>query len=225
MYKTKQNYLSFKNHEIFTDKFKQYPKEQQATYWYNIWYILNIMEGCLSVIDFEHHNAGKKLVNKWLELWPYKAKPNFAQRVPTLIDGVDYITFQPNTIVYAVPSDSKLASAMTSAQLGIVFHTSNSGKTMKSLKAGFGTVSGRSGISSVFFADAAYRDVSGSAKLTKSELSSFDARIRMAEGSLLKAGPMLDTMAKTDSLSVGFRLKTFFNFLTSTELIKFLASS
>tara|TARA_B110000858_G_C17771413_1_gene459793 strand:+ start:115 stop:858 length:744 start_codon:yes stop_codon:yes gene_type:complete len=91
MYKTKQNYLSFKNHEIFTDKFKQYPKEQQATYWYNIWYILNIMEGCLSVIDFEHHNAGKKLVNKWLELWPFKRKPLFAQRVPTLIEGVDYL--------------------------------------------------------------------------------------------------------------------------------------
>jgi hypothetical protein len=82
---------------------------------------------------------------------------------------------------------------------------------MKSLKAGFGTVSGRSGISSVFLADAAYRDVSGSAKLTRSELSTFDARIRMAEGSLLKAGPMLDTMNVTDSLSVGFRLKAFFN--------------
>tara|TARA_B100001063_G_scaffold236719_1_gene256811 strand:- start:357 stop:875 length:519 start_codon:yes stop_codon:yes gene_type:complete len=34
----------------------------------------------------------------------------------------------------------------------------------------------------------------------------------MAEGSLSKAGPMLDTMAKTDPLSVGFRLKTFFNY-------------
>jgi hypothetical protein len=95
--------------------------------------------------------------------------------------------------------------------MGIVFHTSYSGKTMKSLKAGFGTVSSRSGISSVFLADAAYKDVSGSAKLTKSELSIFDARIRMAEGSLLKAGPMLDTMNVSDSLSVGFRLKAFFN--------------
>jgi hypothetical protein len=65
----------------------------------------------------------------------------------------------------------------------------------------------------VFLADAAYKDVSGSAKLTSSELSTFDARIRMAEGSLLKAGPILDEMSKTtsDSLSVGFRLKTFFN--------------
>ena len=29
MYKTKQNYLRFKTHEIFSDKFsKEYPKEQ-----------------------------------------------------------------------------------------------------------------------------------------------------------------------------------------------------
>ena len=127
------------------------------------------------------------------------------------IDDENMITFTPNTITYAVPTNSNIGKRIRRARMGIVFHTSYSGKTMKSLKAGFGTVSGRSGISSVFLADAAYRDVSGSAKLTKSELSSFDARIRMAEGSLLKAGPMLDTMNVSDSFSVGFRLKTFFN--------------
>ena len=127
------------------------------------------------------------------------------------IDGESMITFTPNTITYAVPTNSNIGKRIRRARMGIVFHTSYSGKTMKSLKAGFGTVSGRSGISSVFLADAAYRDVSGSAKLTKSELSSFDARIRMAEGSLLKAGPMLDTMNVSDGFSVGFRLKTFFN--------------
>ena len=129
------------------------------------------------------------------------------------IDGENMITFTPNTITYAVPVDSDIGKRILRARMGIVFHTSYSGKTMKSLTAGFGTVSGKSGISSVFLADAAYKDVSGSAKLTSSELSTFDARIRMAEGSLLKAGPILDEMSKTtsDSLSVGFRLKTFFN--------------
>ena len=127
------------------------------------------------------------------------------------IDGENMITFTPNTITYAVPVDSDIGKRIKRARMGIVFHTSYSGKTMKALKAGFGTVSGRSGISSVFLADAAYRDVSGSAKLTKAELATFNARLRMAEGSLLKAGPMLDTMNVTDSLSVGYRLKTFFN--------------
>ena len=136
------------------------------------------------------------------------------------IDGENMITFTPNTITYAVPVDSDIGKRILRARMGIVFHTSYSGKTMKSLTAGFGTVSGKSGISSVFLADAAYKDVSGSAKLTSSELSTFDARIRMAEGSLLKAGPILDEMAKSssDALSVGFRLKAFFNhFIRNTQ--------
>jgi len=136
------------------------------------------------------------------------------------IDGENMITFTPNTITYAVPVDSDIGKKINRARMGIVFHTSYSGKTMKSLSAGFGTVSGKSGISSVFLADAAYKDVSGSAKLTSSELSQFDARIRMAKGSLIKAGPMLDEMAKSssDALSVGFRLKAFFNhFIRNTQ--------
>ena len=136
------------------------------------------------------------------------------------IDGENMITFTPNTITYAVPVDSDIGKRIKRARMGIVFHTSYSGKTMKDLKAGFGTVSGRSGISSVFLADAAYRDVSGSAKLTSSELSTFNARIRMAQGSLSKADAMLDEMSKSssDSLSIGFRLKTFFNhFIRNTQ--------
>ena len=130
------------------------------------------------------------------------------------IDGESVITFTPNTITYAVPVNSSIGRRITRARMGIVFHTSYSGRTMKDLKAGFGTVSGRSGIASVFLADAAYKDVSGSAKLTSSELSQFNARLRMAEGSLLKAGPILDEMSKStsDQLSVAFRLKTFFNY-------------
>ena len=66
------------------------------------------------------------------------------------IDGENMITFTPNTITYAVPVASDIGKRIRRARMGIVFHTSYSGKTMKSLKAGFGTVSGRSGISSVF---------------------------------------------------------------------------
>lgn len=39
------------------------------------------------------------------------------------IDGVDSITFQPNTILYAVPKDSATAQKMLASKFGIVFHT------------------------------------------------------------------------------------------------------
>jgi hypothetical protein len=129
-----------------------------------------------------------------------------------LIDGEKMITFTPNTITYAVPVDSDIGKKIARARLGIVFHTYYTGKDMKSLTAGFGTVSGKSGSSAVFLASAGYTDTSGSSTFTSFELSSFDALIRMAEGSLSKAASLLDLMKSNDSLSVGFRLKSFFNY-------------
>ena len=129
------------------------------------------------------------------------------------IDGEKMITFTPNTITYAVPAGSDIARRIARAKLGIVFHTKYSGKTMSSLTAGFGSIKGQ-GPASVFLASAAFTDTSGSATFNKSELAKFDALIRMAQGSLAKAKPMLDEMSKSsmnDQLSVGYRLKTFFN--------------
>ena len=127
------------------------------------------------------------------------------------MDGDAMISFTPNTITYAVPVASNIGRQISRAKMGIVFHTKYTGKSLDSMTAGFGTVSGRA--TNVFLASAGYRDVSGQVKLTRSELTQFNARLRMAEGSLMKAGPLLDEMSKSsaDGLSVGFRLKTFFN--------------
>jgi len=127
------------------------------------------------------------------------------------LDGDDMISFTPNTITYAVPVNSSIGRQISRARMGIVFHTKYTGKTLDSMTAGFGTVRGRA--TNVFLASAGYRDVSGSAKLTRSELTQFNAKLRMAEGSLSKAAPLLDKMseASADGLGVGFRLKTFFN--------------
>ena len=128
------------------------------------------------------------------------------------IRGEKMITFTPNTITYAVQADSSIGKKIARAKMGIVFHTMYTGKDMKNLSASFGNVKG-SGNSRVFVASAAYKDDSGSFTFTKSELTKFDAQLRMAEGSLGRASKILDEMTKraTDPLSVGFRLKAFFN--------------
>ena len=127
------------------------------------------------------------------------------------IDGEKMISFTPNTITYAVPVDSDIGKRIAKARMGIVFHTSYSGKTMDSLSASFGTVRG-AGNRNVFLASAGYKETA--VMFNKRELSRFDAQIRMAEGSLSKAAPILDLMSRTssDQLSVGFRLKTYFNY-------------
>ena len=127
------------------------------------------------------------------------------------IGGEKMVSFTPNTITYAVPVDSDIGRKIARAKMGIVFHTQYSGRTMKSLSASFGTVTGSSN-RNVFLASAGYKDTA--VMFSKPDLNKFDAQIRMAEGSLKKAGPILDLMSKStqDQLSVGFRLKTFFNY-------------
>jgi hypothetical protein len=67
------------------------------------------------------------------------------------IDGEVYLTFRPNTIVYAVPYDSDLAKQMLKASIGMAWHTSYSGNTIEDLSASFNIdISSHKKVSSVY---------------------------------------------------------------------------
>ena len=88
----------------------------------------------------------------------------------TNIEGVVYYTFQPNTIVYAVPVDSDLGKVMNKAKIGVVWHTTYTGNTLQDMKASFGAdVSKLTTSPSVWMDDATYKDVSGRATFTEKE--------------------------------------------------------
>ena len=53
------------------------------------------------------------------------------------INGKKFMTFSPNTITYAIPVNDKLAKEIKSKQIGIAWHTSYSGSTIKDLSASF----------------------------------------------------------------------------------------
>ena len=73
------------------------------------------------------------------------------------IEGERYITFQPNTIVYAVPQNSILGKKCRAAQLGIVFHTSYSGRTLRTMSPSFNIDIGRlQPTKDVWFRDASF---------------------------------------------------------------------
>jgi hypothetical protein len=87
-----------------------------------------------------------------------------------VIEGESYVTFQPNTIVYAIPANTKLAKTMTDAQIGVVFHTSYTGQKMEDMKASFNIDLGRlQTTKDVWFRDASFTDASGSATFTEEE--------------------------------------------------------
>ena len=58
-----------------------------------------------------------------------------------VIDGKNCITFQPNTITYAIPEDSDLYEKAKNAKLGVVFHTTYTGSDVSTMNASFGLMS------------------------------------------------------------------------------------
>jgi hypothetical protein len=94
------------------------------------------------------------------------------------IDGVSHYTFQPNTIVYAVPVDSVLGKQIKSAKVGIVWHTTYSGKTLQGMKASFGAnIKGLKRSASVWMDDATYKDTSGTSTFTSTETDKITATL------------------------------------------------
>jgi hypothetical protein len=127
------------------------------------------------------------------------------------IDGEDYITFQPNTIVYAVPSESKLAKTMMAAQLGVVFHTAYIGKTLETMKASFNIDIGHlQTTKDVWFRDASFTDASGSVTFTAEETRAITTVLSDAGRSLATINPMtLNRISASDVYST--YIKTFNN--------------
>lgn len=101
----------------------------------------------------------------------------------TTIDGVEYVIFQPNTIVYAVPKDSNLAKQILSSQMGIVWHTEYpGGPTLADTKATFGFDSSQLGEApGVWHRDARIQDFSGTVTLTADESESIMQAISEAD--------------------------------------------
>ena len=127
------------------------------------------------------------------------------------IDNEEYIIFQPNTIVYAVPVKSKLAQTMLAAQIGIVFHTAYSGKSLETMKASFNIDIGHlKTTKDVWFRDASFTDASGSVTFTEGETAEITSILSQA-GRVFQTIPALtlNRIAASDVFLT--QIKTFNN--------------
>lgn len=170
--------------------------------------VANILQDCLrylSTIGMKEILQGDLLYrDSTLKKTTYKTSSGKSEQM---------ISFQPNTIVYMVPENSGLGRKIANSKLGIIFHTTYKGKDFKSLKAKFGAnVKSLRRTSKVFFDDASYKDVSGTATMTIGEMQSFKKQLNMAMGSLKQSKELLNKMAtQTNTLSIGVQLKTYLN--------------
>ncbi len=128
------------------------------------------------------------------------------------IDGEEYLTFHPNTIVYAVPAGSKLAKQIQSSKMGIVWHTVYTGKSFETMKAKFGkNIKGKLTPSrNVWFDDATYRDVSGTATMTAEETAQVTTLLSQA-GKLFNTIPAKVLNEISDNEELLMNIKTYNN--------------
>jgi hypothetical protein len=138
------------------------------------------------------------------------------------IDGESYITFHPNTIVYAIPKKSKLAQQIIASRIGVVWHTTYRGDSFESMSASFGKeiASSLKTTKTVWSVDALYRDLSGTATFTEAET-------KQVTDVLSAAGKVFNTVKKdtihgiTDNEELLVLTKTYINtYVRAGESIK-----
>ena len=133
------------------------------------------------------------------------------------VDGKQYTIFQPNTIVYAVPTGSALDDKIKTAEIGIVFHTTYIGDSLENMGASFGAdVSGLKKTPRVWYSDVNYDDYSGSVSMTKSETAGITKALSNAGKSFRKVvtgdlDAFLDHQNGLPSSLMGASIKTYNN--------------
>ena len=83
----------------------------------------------------QNHSHAPGLVDKLIQTFVHFKGVNFTStyqgdflfddeiKEVNTIDGEDHVIFKPNTIVYAVPTDSEEGQKILNAKIGVVFHT------------------------------------------------------------------------------------------------------
>lgn len=128
------------------------------------------------------------------------------------IDGKTYVTFHPNTIVYAVPAET--SNQIKRAKLGIVFHTFYTGNTFETMRASYGKniTRGFKNTPDVWVQDADYKDISGKATFTDKETKDLTKILSEAGKIFNTMNPdVLNDISKNEELLL--RVKTFNNTL------------
>ena len=128
------------------------------------------------------------------------------------IDGEKFITFHPNTIMYAVPYSSELGRKIRSAKIGVIWHTTYVGDSFESMSASFGKtiVDKLNDVASIWMDDANYKDYSGTATFTVDETKEVTMVLSRA-GTLFNSisAPTLNAISSDEDLLMA--VKTFTN--------------
>ena len=128
------------------------------------------------------------------------------------IDDKSYLTFHPNTIMYAVENGTPLAAQVKKASIGIVWHTVYTGDSFENMRASFGKdiTKNLKQSSKVWMDDAAYKDYSGTATLTARETAQLTKQLSRIGKLFNKVkSPVLNAIGQDNTMLI--RMKAFNN--------------
>ena len=118
------------------------------------------------------------------------------------IKGKSYITFHPNTIIYAIPVGTDLAKQIKAAKIGIVWHTEYKGSSFENMKASYNYNASKLKKSrNVWSQDAQLEDATA-ATMTAAETQEVNEYLSLAGRTFNKiAGSALRQLEKNEVLS------------------------
>ncbi len=133
--------------------------------------------------------------------------------VTQTVGGENCVTFTPNTITYAVPTGTPLATKIQQSDIGIVFHTKYTGTSIATMTAGFGVTTPPASTQQCVVLSSSFSDASGASQFTAAEKTAYNSAVNRASGSLKQASEFLNVLKDTGQgkflLAVMF--KQFFN--------------
>ena len=127
------------------------------------------------------------------------------------IEGERYVTFHPNTIVYAVPLGSDLGKEILNSKMGIVFHTEYKGTKLEDMKSSFNiNINKLLKNKDIWFRDAEFTDASGTGSFTARDTETI-TKILSSVGRTFQniSANTLNTIA--DDSEINTIIKTFNN--------------
>ena len=117
------------------------------------------------------------------------------------IDGESHIVFTPNTITYAIPTNSSMAKEVKAAKIGVVWHTTYRGRSLQKMQASFGANAKRlKKTKNVWSIDASFQDETGAANLTADEYNEVKRRTKLVAGLLRKNADAADMVANNPKI-------------------------
>jgi len=146
------------------------------------------------------------------EVWQGDIMFTSSDKSTEKINDKTFLTFQPNTIKYAIQVGSDLYNRINKAKFGVVWHTKYTGSDLEDMSASYGVdVSKLNRVKDVWFDDANYRDVTGSATFSKTEQKKYNTIVKNVMALQKKVDKrFLRTLLNTKK-SIGVLYKSYVN--------------